>query len=179
MGVIRCGALVGVLVVVIGLLAGCSGSKEQAAGPDADVAVTGSSITEPSTTTTTAPPTTTSTVPPTTAPPPTQRPTTTTTLDEATRRFYEQFGGPREAPTPLPDPHATQSSGSCTVVAGGFGVDGHVDWSDGYREVVSAPGPYAVSAAHVATGARGSTADIVITGPHSCVATVHDPSQGP
>ncbi|MGZ4680842.1 MAG: hypothetical protein ACXV8G_00080 [Acidimicrobiales bacterium] len=157
----------GVVLGGSGLSACSDDSRDGAAPSTPETAVDTEPPTSSAAPTTIVAPTTTTvatTVPPTTAAP-------TTTVDEATRRFNELFGGPREKPTPLPDPHRLSTQAMCTIVAGGFGVDGTVPWSDGVTETISAPGPFTVSANHVATGSRGSTIDIVIEGP-SCLAHI-------
>lgn len=140
-------------------LAACSGGDGHDSAAPAETTVVTDPPTTPAPTTTEAP---TTTPAPTTVPPTTAAPTTT--VDEAAKRFYEAFGGKRETPTPLPDVHSLQAQGQCTGGPGGYGVAGIVKWSDGVTETVDSPGPFTASATHVATGSRGSWADINIDG---------------
>jgi hypothetical protein len=125
-------------------------------------------------TTTTEAPTTTTTVAPTTTPAPSTTTTVapTTTLDAATQEYNRQMGIPRPAPPVMKEPHPEGSRAACTGAAGGWGVEGSQDWSDGYTEQIAGAGPFTSSATHVATGARGSWVDLTIDA-HTCLAAVH------
>jgi hypothetical protein len=172
----RIGGGVVAVLVVAALMVGCSSG----AHPQADSASSETTVSEvPSTTTTEAPTTTvidTTTVPTTVSPTTAPTKPTTTTVDPALAHFYALLGGPRETQKPLPDPHGMGARTRCTTVTGGYGVEASIDWSDGFTEWMNSPGPFTVSTKRVGVGARGSTADIVITGPN-CSVVVHDISR--